>query len=69
MMLDVIKNYKTWLELGKRQRYFVNTAFTRTAIAKTYATVLEIVDNGLTSVPKSVELKLPTLTLPKLQKI
>jgi glycosyltransferase involved in cell wall biosynthesis len=69
MMQDVIKNYKTWLEQGKRQRYFVNTTFTRTAIAKTYATVLEIADNGLSSIPKPVELKLPTLTLPKLQKI
>ena len=69
MMQDVIKNYKTWLELGKRQRYFVNTAFTRTAVAKTYETVLSIIDGGLTSIPKSIELKLPTLTLPKLQKV
>ena len=69
MMQEVVKNYKTWLELAKRQRYFVNTAFTRTSIAKTYETVLEIVDASLSSVPKSVELKLPTLPLPKLQKI
>jgi glycosyltransferase involved in cell wall biosynthesis len=69
MMQDVMKNYKTWLELGKRQRYFVNTTFTKTDIAKTYETVLKLVDGALTSVPKAVELKLPTLSLPKLQKI
>ena len=44
MMQDVIKNYKTWLELGKRQRYFVNTAFTRTSVAKTYEIDIESVN-------------------------
>ena len=72
MMQDVIKNYKTWIDLAKRQRYFVNTTFTRTAVAKTYETVLSIVDIALESIPKAVQLKLPELKkiqLPRLQKI
>ena len=72
MMQDVQKNYKKWSELAKRQRYFVNTTFTRTAVAKTYETVLSIVDEGVNKIPKAVQLKLPTLNkiqLPKLQKI
>ena len=71
MMQDVQKNYKKWCELAKRQRYFVNTTFTRTAIAATYKQVFEIVDTALESIPKPVQLKLPELKkiqLPKLQK-
>lgn len=71
LMEDVRKNYKKWAELAKRQRYFVNTNFTRTAVAATYTQVLEIVDTALTSIPKAVQLKLPELKkiqLPKLQK-
>jgi glycosyltransferase involved in cell wall biosynthesis len=71
MMEDVRKNYKKWLELAKRQRYFVNSTFTKTAVAATYTQVLEIVDTALESIPKSVQLKLPELKkiqLPKLQK-
>ena len=71
MMEDVRKNYKKWLELSKRQRYFVNTTFTKTAVAATYTHVLEIVDTTLESIPKAVQLKLPELKkiqLPKLQK-
>jgi len=68
----MITNYKKWQELAKRQRYFVNTTFTRTAVAKTYETVLSIVDEGVNKIPKAIELKLPTLNkiqLPRLQKI
>lgn len=71
MMEDVRKNYKKWLELAKRQRYFVNSTFTKTAVAATYTQVLEIVDTALESIPKAVQLKLPELKkiqLPKLQK-
>lgn len=64
MMQEIQKNYKKWLELGKRQRYFVNSAFTKTAVAAVYERVLTIVDAGIESIPKPVELKLP-----KLQKI
>ena len=72
LMQDVQKNYKKWSELAKRQRYFVNSTFTRTAVAKTYETVLSVIDGGVNKIPKAVELKLPTLNkiqLPKLQKI
>jgi glycosyltransferase involved in cell wall biosynthesis len=72
MMKDVQQNYKKWCELAKRQRYFVNSTFTRTSIAKTYETVLSIVDEGVNKIPKAVELKLPQLKkieLPKLNKV
>ena len=72
LLTDMITNYKKWQELAKRQRYFVNTTFTKTAVAKTYETVLSIVDEGVNKIPKAIELKLPTLNklqLPKLQKI
>ena len=64
MMKDVLKNYKKWIELAKRQRYFVNSTFTESAVAETYDKVLEIIDAGIDKLPKAVELKLP-----KLQKI
>jgi glycosyltransferase involved in cell wall biosynthesis len=64
MMQEIQKNYKKWLELGKRQRYFVNSAFTKTAVAAVYERVLTIVDAGIESIPKPVQLKLP-----KLQKV
>lgn len=69
MMKEVQKNYKKWQELAKRQRYFVNSTFTKTAVAAVYEKVLGIVDEALASVPKQVELSLPKLTLPKLKKI
>jgi len=72
MMKDVQQNYKKWCELAKRQRYFVNSTFTRTAVAKTYETVLSIVDEGVNKIPKAVQLKLPQLKkieLPKLNKV
>jgi hypothetical protein len=72
MLKDVKANYKKWLELAKRQRYFVNTTFTKTAVASIYETMLTDVDTALDVIPKTVELKLPQLKkveLPKLQKI
>jgi glycosyltransferase involved in cell wall biosynthesis len=64
MMQEIQKNYKKWLELGKRQRYFVNSSFTKTAVAAVYEQILGVVDAGIESIPKPVQLKLP-----KLQKI
>lgn len=72
MMQDVIKNYKTWLDLAKRQRYFVNSTFTKTAVSGVYKNVLSIADESINKIPKPVELKLPQLKkieLPKLQKV
>ena len=63
-MQEVQKNYKKWLELGKRQRYFVNSAFTKTAVSSVYENVLGVIDAGIESIPKPVVLKLP-----KMQKV
>lgn len=70
MMEDVRKNYKKWKELAKRQRYFVNSTFTKTAVTSVYKDVLEVIDNDLQSIPVPVKLNLPKLTkieLPKLE--
>ena len=64
MMQEVLKNYKTWLTLGKRQRYFVLTAFTEEAVSVIYDQVLGELDKGVNTIPKAIELKLP-----KLQKV
>tara|TARA_R110002153_G_scaffold159280_1_gene311409 strand:+ start:10 stop:1143 length:1134 start_codon:yes stop_codon:yes gene_type:complete len=69
MLIDVLKNYKKWTELAKRQRYFVNSNFTESVIIKRYDEILDIIDQGTDSIPEHVELKLPKLKLPKLQKI
>ena len=61
MMQEIQKNYKKWLELGKRQRYFVNSGFTKTAVAAVYEQILSIVDAGIESIPKPIQLKLPKL--------
>lgn len=69
MFVDILKNTKKWNELSKRQRYFVNSNFTETVISKRYDEVLKHIDTGIESVPQHVELKLPKLKLPKLQKV
>lgn len=72
MMQDMQKNYKKWQELAKRQRYFVNSTFTKTAVRAVYEHILAIADEGINKIPKPVELKLPQLKkieLPKLQKV
>jgi hypothetical protein len=72
LLKDVKANYKKWLELAKRQRYFVNTTFTKTAVASIYEKMLIDVDSALNIIPKPVELKLPQLKkleLPKLKKV
>ena len=69
MIKDVLKNYKKWQELAKRQRYFVNSTFTKTAVASIYETVLNIIDDSTNKIPKAVELKLPNLKLPNLKKV
>ena len=61
MFKEVEKNYKKWQELAKRQRYFVNSAFTKSAIAAVYENVLNIADIDINKIPKAVELKLPKL--------
>jgi hypothetical protein len=72
MMQEVQDNYKKWLELAKRQRFFVNTTFTADAVAPIYKKVLDIVSETVDMLPQAVELKLPQLKkieLPTLKKI
>mgnify|MGYP005987877349 FL=1 len=69
MFVDILKNTKKWNELSKRQRYFVNSNFTESAISKRYDEVLKIIDSGIETIPQQVELKLPKLELPKLQTV
>jgi glycosyltransferase involved in cell wall biosynthesis len=45
MFKEIQKNYKKWQELAKRQRYFVNSTFTKTAVSATYEKVLHIIDD------------------------
>lgn len=61
---DVLKNYKKWKELAKRQRYFVKTTFSKTAVSAVYDDVLLLIDTHISKLPKAIELKLP-----KLQKV
>lgn len=69
MFKEVQKNYKKWQELAKRQRYFVNSTFTKTAVVSVYENVLDIIDKSVASVPKQVQLELPKLKLPTLKKV
>jgi glycosyltransferase involved in cell wall biosynthesis len=69
MFKEVQKNYKKWQELAKRQRYFVNSTFTKTAVISVYENVLDIIDKSVASVPKQVQLELPKLKLPTLKKV
>jgi glycosyltransferase involved in cell wall biosynthesis len=72
MLLDVKKNYKTWIDRAKRQRYFVNSTFNKTAVCAVYEQVLNDITDAIAKIPKPVELKLPQLKrveLPKLQKV
>ncbi len=72
MMQDVVKNYKKWLDLAKRQRYFVNSTFTKTTVSAVYERVMNLTNDAISEIPKPLELKLPQLNkiqLPKLQKV
>jgi glycosyltransferase involved in cell wall biosynthesis len=71
MMEDVRKNYKKWKELAKRQRYFVNSTFTKSAVAEIYKKVLIDIDTQIKKIPTISALKLPAMKkieLPKLAK-
>jgi len=82
MFIDTMKNYKKWLELAKRQRYFVRSNFTSTAISKQYDNIMKLITEKTNDIPQQVSLKLPKLKLgnseekttpkiklPKLQKV
>jgi len=69
MLKEVKKNYKKWLELAKRQRYYAITNFSKKAVSKRYDELIEIIDKRTESIPMQQDLKLPKLNLPKLQKV
>ena len=69
MLKEVKKNYKKWLELSTRQRYYAITNFSKKAVSKRYDELIEIIDKGTESIPMQQDLKLPKLNLPKLQKV
>lgn len=72
MLQDVRKNYKKWCDVAKRQRYFVNSTFSKNAVTDIYKNFLTGIDESISKIPKPVELKLPQLKkieLPKLQKV
>ena len=63
---DVYENYKKYETKGKRQGYHARTNF---SYEKMQELVEDILDKNIPEFPKQVELKLPKLQLPKLQKI
>ena len=63
---EVFTNYKKYAELAKRQGYKSRTNFSWDKMVEQLDTILTA---NLPEFPKQVELKLPTLQLPKLQKI
>ena len=69
MIKDVLKNYKKWQELAKRQRYFVNSTFTKTAVSAVYEKVFNSIDSEISNIPMPIKLKLPELNKVELPKI
>ena len=63
---DVFENYKTYAEKAKRQGYHSRTNF---SFDKMKEKLDFIFKERMPNFPKAIELKLPKLTLPKLQKI
>jgi hypothetical protein len=63
---DVFEKYKEYLVKGKRQGHYARTNF---SYEKMQELVEDILDKNIPEFPKQIELKLPKLQLPKLQKI
>lgn len=63
---ETFKSYKKFVELGKQQKHFSKTNFSMEVMTKT---LHEILDKHLPDFPKQINLTLPKLNLPKLQKI
>ena len=63
---EVYKSYKQYLKRSKKQKYYVKTNF---SWEKMKELVENILDKNIPELPTQVELKLPKLQLPKLQKI
>jgi glycosyltransferase involved in cell wall biosynthesis len=65
VMKDLVKNYKTYLETSRKQTKYVKDNFTLEKMSELFKIM---VDNNIPEFPKQVELKLPKLKLPKLEK-
>lgn len=63
---NVFEKYKKYEELGKRQRHYAKTNF---SVDKMAEKLDEILSQRLPEFPKQVQLELPKLQLPKLQKL
>lgn len=63
---DVFQKYSKYQELGKRQRHYAKTNFSSEKMAERLDAILS---QALPQFPKEVKLELPSLQLPKLQKI
>jgi hypothetical protein len=69
---DIRKNYKKWLELAKRQKYFAKSSFSKDIVSKLYEPILNEIDKRTDALPKQISLNLPNLKkveLPKLKKV
>ena len=72
LLHDVFGSYKNYLENAKRQRYHVNTKFSKNVVESIYSELCKTIKYYTDQIPKQVELKLPKLNkieLPKLQKV
>lgn len=63
---DMFENYKNYIDGGKRQGYYSKTNFSFEGMKNLLGTIL---DKNVPEFPKQVELKLPELNLPKLEKL
>ena len=63
---SMYKNYKDFVHGGKKQGNYAKENFTYTKMKEKFS---EILDDNITVAPKKVDLKLPELKLPKLQKV
>lgn len=63
---DVYKNYKLWVTKAKQQGYRNRTQFSYENMAETVKSILE---TNLPKFPKQIEIHLPEIHLPKLNKI
>jgi glycosyltransferase involved in cell wall biosynthesis len=64
---EVYKHYNNFLENSRNQMKFSNENFCKTAIAKKYIKLIELIDKGIEHIPVAQQLQLPKLQLPKLQ--
>ncbi len=63
---DMFENYKKYVDGGKRQAYYSKTNF---SFDKMTELLGELLDKNVPEIPTQVELTLPKLELPKLEKI